>query len=40
MASPVFQQVMSYALHHYNIASTGAVMKPLKGGGALQSDVT
>jgi len=40
VAAPVFQQVMSYALHHYNIASTGAVMKPLKGGGALQSDVT
>ncbi len=40
VAAPVFQQVMSYALHHYNIASTGAIIKPLSGPGALRSDVT
>lgn len=40
VAAPVFQQVMSYALHHYNIASTGAVIKPLPGLGGLRSDVT
>jgi len=40
VAAPVFQQVMSYALHHYNIASTGAVIKPLPGAGAFRSDVT
>jgi hypothetical protein len=31
---------MSYALHHYNIASTGAPIKPLPGAGAFRSDVT
>jgi cell division protein FtsI (penicillin-binding protein 3) len=41
VAAPVFQQVMSYALHHYGIASNGAVVKPLKGASAaIGSDVT
>ncbi|HEV2427536.1 MAG TPA: penicillin-binding protein 2, partial [Acidimicrobiales bacterium] len=41
VAAPVFQQVMSYALHHYGIPSTGTVVKPLKGAGAsISSDVT
>jgi cell division protein FtsI (penicillin-binding protein 3) len=40
VAAPVFQQVMSYALHHYGIPSNGTIMKPLKGGASLASDVT
>ncbi len=40
VAAPVFQQVMSYALHHYNIASNGTMTKPLKGAAAFASDVT
>jgi cell division protein FtsI (penicillin-binding protein 3) len=40
VSAPVFQQVMSYALHHYGIPSTGAVQKPLTGAAALSSDVT
>ncbi len=41
VAAPVFQQVMSYALHHYNIPSNGTYQKPLKGSGAsISSDVT
>ena len=40
VAAPVFQQVMSYALHHYGIPSNGTVVKPLKGGASLASDVT
>ncbi len=40
-AAPVFQQVMSYALHHYGIPSTGTIVKPLTGGAAsISSDVT
>jgi len=40
-AAPIFQQVMSYALHHYGIPSNGAVQKPLNGRGAtIASDVT
>ncbi len=40
-AAPVFQEVMSYALHHYNIPSNGTMQKPLKGAGAnIASDVT
>ena len=40
-AAPIFQQVMSYALHHYGIPSNGAVQKPLNGKGAtIASDVT
>jgi cell division protein FtsI (penicillin-binding protein 3) len=40
-AAPVFQEVMSYALHHYNIPSNGTMVKPLKGAGAnIASDVT
>jgi cell division protein FtsI (penicillin-binding protein 3) len=41
VAAPIFQQVMSYALHHYNIPSNGTFQKPLKGSGAsISSDVT
>jgi cell division protein FtsI (penicillin-binding protein 3) len=41
VAAPVFQQVMSYALHHYGIPSNGTVVKPLKGASAsIASDVT
>lgn len=41
VAAPVFQEVMSYALHHYGIPSNGAVQKPLKGAAAsISSNVT
>jgi cell division protein FtsI (penicillin-binding protein 3) len=41
VAAPVFQEVMSYALHHYGIPSNGAVQKPLAGAGAsFSSNVT
>ena len=41
VAAPIFQEVMSYALHHYNIPSNGTYQKPLKGAGAsISSDVT
>jgi cell division protein FtsI/penicillin-binding protein 2 len=41
VAAPIFQQVMSYALHHYNIPSYCANQKPLHGAGAsISSDVT
>jgi cell division protein FtsI (penicillin-binding protein 3) len=41
VAAPVFQEVMSYALHHYGIPSTGVEQKPLTGAGAsISSDVT
>jgi cell division protein FtsI (penicillin-binding protein 3) len=41
VAAPVFQQVMSYALHHYGIPSNGTVVKPLTGSSAsISSDVT
>ncbi len=41
VAAPVFQQVMSYALHHYGIPSNGTSVKPLKGTDAsIGSDVT
>jgi cell division protein FtsI (penicillin-binding protein 3) len=41
VAAPVFQQVMSYALHHYGIPSNGTIVKPLKGANAgIGSDVT
>ena len=40
-AAPVFQQVMSYALRHYGIPSSGTIVKPLSGTGAsISSDVT
>ena len=39
-AAPVFQQVMSYALHHYGIPSSGIVVKPLTGRASIASDVT
>jgi len=40
VAAPVFQQVMSYALHHYGIPSTGTMQHPLKGAVSIASDVT
>jgi cell division protein FtsI (penicillin-binding protein 3) len=41
VAAPIFQEVMSYALHHYGIPSNGTMVKPLKGVGAnIASDVT
>jgi cell division protein FtsI (penicillin-binding protein 3) len=40
VAAPVFQQVMSYALHHYGIPSNGTVVKPLTGKASISSDVT
>jgi cell division protein FtsI (penicillin-binding protein 3) len=41
VSAPVFQEVMSYALHHYGIPSNGAVQKPLTGSAAdIASDVT
>jgi cell division protein FtsI (penicillin-binding protein 3) len=41
VAAPIFQQVMSYALHHYNIPSNGTNQQPLHGAGAsISSDVT
>ncbi|NNN00832.1 MAG: penicillin-binding protein 2 [Acidimicrobiaceae bacterium] len=41
VAAPIFQTVMSYALHHYGIPSNGTVVKPLTGPGAsIASDVT
>ncbi len=41
VAAPIFQRVMSYALHHYGIPSNGTVVKPLTGAGAsIASDVT
>jgi cell division protein FtsI (penicillin-binding protein 3) len=41
VSAPVFQQVMSYALHHYGIPSNGTTVKPLKGANAsIGSDVT
>jgi cell division protein FtsI (penicillin-binding protein 3) len=41
VAAPIFQSVMSYALHHYGIPSNGTIVKALKGPGAsISSDVT
>jgi cell division protein FtsI (penicillin-binding protein 3) len=41
VAAPVFQEVMSYALHHYGIPSDGTVQKPLTGPAAsVSSNVT
>lgn len=41
VAAPVFQQVMSYALHHYGIPSSGVFQKPLPGSSAnFASNVT
>ena len=41
VAAPVFQKVMSYALHHFKIPSNGTMVKPLKGASAsVASDVT
>lgn len=41
VAAPVFQQVMSYALHHYGIPSDGVTQRPATGAQAsMSSDVT
>lgn len=41
VAAPVFQEVMSYALHHYGIPADGVIQKPLTGAAANPaSDVT
>lgn len=41
VSAPVFQEVMSYALHHYGIPSNGVEQKPLTGASAsISSDVT
>jgi cell division protein FtsI (penicillin-binding protein 3) len=40
VSAPVFQEIMSYALHHYGIPSNGAVQKPVTGAAAISSDVT
>lgn len=41
VSAPVFQEVMSYALHHYGIPSNGTMVKPLTGSAAsISSDVT
>jgi len=41
VAAPIFQEVMSYALHHFGIPSNGTIVKPLRGPGAsIASDVT
>ena len=41
VAAPIFQEVMSYALHHYGIPSTGTTQKPLTGAAtSISSGVT
>jgi cell division protein FtsI (penicillin-binding protein 3) len=40
VSAPVFQEIMSYALHHYGIPSNGAIQKPVTGAAAISSDVT
>ena len=41
ISAPVFHDVMSYALRHYSIPSTGIIVKPLTGSAAsISSDVT
>jgi hypothetical protein len=40
VAAPVFQRVMSYALHHYGIAATGPTAPPAHHGTSVSSDVT
>ena len=40
VAAPVFQRVMSYALHKYNIPSNGVMVKPLAGAASQASDIT
>jgi cell division protein FtsI (penicillin-binding protein 3) len=40
ISAPVFHQVMSYALRHYSIPSSGTIVKPLTGGASISSDVT
>ncbi|NNN03570.1 MAG: penicillin-binding protein 2 [Acidimicrobiaceae bacterium] len=39
-SAPVFKEVMSYALRHYGIPSSGVVVHPLAGSASLGSDVT
>jgi cell division protein FtsI (penicillin-binding protein 3) len=40
VAAPVFQRVMSYALHHYGIPATGPLHPPATTTGSIASDVT
>ncbi len=40
VSAPVFQRVMSYALHHYGIPSSGPVAPVHHGGASISSDVT
>jgi cell division protein FtsI (penicillin-binding protein 3) len=40
VAAPVFQRVMSYALHHYGIAATGPTKPPAGSATSVASDVT
>ena len=40
VAAPVFQRVMSYALHHYGIAASSSTVKITKNGTSISSDVT
>jgi cell division protein FtsI (penicillin-binding protein 3) len=40
VSAPVFQEIMSYALHHYGIPSNGAIQEPVTGAAAISSDVT
>lgn len=40
VAAPVFQRVMSYALHHYGIPASGPVEVTKHSGATVASDVT
>lgn len=40
VAAPVFQRVMSYALHHYGIAANTSTVKITRNGTSIASDVT
>jgi cell division protein FtsI (penicillin-binding protein 3) len=40
VAAPVFQRVMSYALHHYGIAASSTTVKVHKSSTSIASDVT
>lgn len=40
VAAPVFQRVMSYALHHYGIPASGPIRTVNKNGASVSSDVT
>jgi cell division protein FtsI (penicillin-binding protein 3) len=40
VAAPVFQRVMSYALHHYGIAANSSTVRITRNGTSIASDVT